>query len=757
MVECLGRGGMGIVYKARQKSLDRLVALKILAPEREKDPDFAARFAREAKTLAQLNHPNIVTVHDFGEAGGMFYLVMEFVNGVNLRHLLRDRRLAPEEALAIVPPVCEALQYAHDRGVVHRDIKPENLLLDREGRIKIADFGVAKILGGDVPAAAEADKREVVGTPQYMAPEQVGQPRKVDHRADIYSLGVVLYEMLTGELPAGKFEPPSRKVRVDVRIDDIVLRALEKKPELRYQQASQVKTAVETIATEMGSHALSPEAMGEPLPGTAETVPIVAFDLRAVRWLARVLGTVWGLDFVLFLSRDGLPVVSDHLPPVPIGVYAAILAMMLGGLIAGWWRDGLAAVLTLGGWALFFAVDGTLTQAWLYVPAVVGMLYFWSWILSPAGTAQTAAGEASPPGALSAVAQRLVDVPAKRLMVLGVVGLVATLLVRVRGYTSDAIFFGLLQFESVQWWRIPVSLPVGGWQTLLFLWSLLPACYLVVALGACRMRRLQHYWLARASAALGMIAPPLFPVGLPLGLWALGVLARKDVRRAFDQGAMLAGESTSRTAPRFSQAAVASATLALLAILTSAAGFFVWRNVTWPPGPAVLVMALQLLAAGTAPLLAMVLGWIAWEDIRGSKGRLKGCGLAAFALLLPFTRKCLWWLERDGLGLTMEVAFAVNLAWSLLICGGIALWIHHQETQRFRSDKGASRWWLHAPSVRWAVVGIALFVLLDLLPPTPRTIHAENSSAATTPAPGGEDTRSVSFSPMVSQSGLSLH
>ena len=113
--ECLGRGGMGVVYKARQKSLDRLVALKILAPEREKDPEFAERFTREAKTLAQLNHPNIVTVHDFGETGGMFYLVMEFVDGVNLRYLLRERRLSPEEALAIVPPICEALQYAHER------------------------------------------------------------------------------------------------------------------------------------------------------------------------------------------------------------------------------------------------------------------------------------------------------------------------------------------------------------------------------------------------------------------------------------------------------------------------------------------------------------------------------------------------------------------------------------------------------------------------------------------------------------------
>lgn len=266
ILECLGRGGMGVVYKAIQKSLDRVVALKILAPEREKDPQFASRFAREAKTLAQLSHPNIVTVHDFGEADGMYYLVMEYVDGISLRHLLREQKLAPQEALAIVPPVCEALQYAHDRGVVHRDIKPENLLLDKQGRIKIADFGIAKLMGPDISTAqpsngniqtgisapnnlSPTDASKVVGTPTYMAPEQSSDPGKVDHRADIYSLGVVLYEMLTGELPVGKFQPPSKKIQIDVRLDEIVLHALEKEPNRRYQTASQVGKDVETLST----------------------------------------------------------------------------------------------------------------------------------------------------------------------------------------------------------------------------------------------------------------------------------------------------------------------------------------------------------------------------------------------------------------------------------------------------------------------------------------------------------------------------
>ena len=256
IIECLGRGGMGVVYKARQKSLNRLVALKLLAPERVRDAKFAERFAREAQALAALNHPNIVTIHDFGQAGGFYFLLMEFVDGLNLRQLLRARKFTPEEALAVVPPLCDALQFAHDRGIVHRDIKPENLLLDKTGRVKVADFGIAKMLGtagggGDGGIAAlENATRTAVGTPSYSAPEQKTDPQQVDSRADIYSLGVVFYEMLTGELPGKKIVPPSRKVQIDVRLDEIVLRALEKKPEQRYQQASALKTQVETISAD---------------------------------------------------------------------------------------------------------------------------------------------------------------------------------------------------------------------------------------------------------------------------------------------------------------------------------------------------------------------------------------------------------------------------------------------------------------------------------------------------------------------------
>lgn len=258
ILECLGRGGMGVVYKARQKSLNRLVAIKILAPDREHEPRFAERFAREAELLARLNHPHIVTIHDFGETGGLFYLVMEHVDGVNLRDLLRDGKLEPKQALAIVPPICEALQYAHDKGIVHRDIKPENLLLDREGRIKIADFGIAALMGA---------QGENSGTPPYMAPEQGGDQTGIDHRADLYALGVVLYEMLTGERPGKDLIAPSRKVQIDVRLDEMVLRALEKEPERRYQTAGELRTVVETL------QASPPPAVAPPLPAATPGAP----------------------------------------------------------------------------------------------------------------------------------------------------------------------------------------------------------------------------------------------------------------------------------------------------------------------------------------------------------------------------------------------------------------------------------------------------------------------------------------------------
>ncbi|MDB6019861.1 MAG: Serine/threonine protein kinase [Pedosphaera sp.] len=297
---------MGVVYKARQPQLDRLVALKILAPERVKDARFAERFLREAQALAKLNHPNIVTIHDFGQSGGYFYLLMEFVDGVNLRELLRAGRMSSKEALAIVPAICEALQFAHDRGIVHRDIKPENILLDKEGKVKIADFGIARIMGstvaGETSAKAAAapvaglTAESVLGTPKYMSPEQAEKPGEVDHRADIYSLGVVFYEMLTGELPGQQLQPPSRKVHIDVRLDEVVLRALEKKPELRFQQASALRTQLETISAEMAKTPLrSSETKSPARRSRIQTGALIALDIIVAGLLALAGWAVKGM------------------------------------------------------------------------------------------------------------------------------------------------------------------------------------------------------------------------------------------------------------------------------------------------------------------------------------------------------------------------------------------------------------------------------------------------------------------------------
>jgi serine/threonine protein kinase len=242
VVEIIGRGGMGLVYKARQPALDRTIALKILPRERAYDPEFRERFQREAKAMAALSHPNIVGVYDYGYDGGLFFVAMEFVDGPDLRKKLTAGKIAADEVEKIAAQVCDALDYAHAEGVVHRDIKPENLLLDSKGRVKIADFGLARLLRAEGDASRYTMSGTVMGSAHYIAPEQVETPLKADHRADIYSLGVLLYEMLTGALPMGKFETPSRKSGVDRRFDGIVMKALEREPDRRYQHASELKT-----------------------------------------------------------------------------------------------------------------------------------------------------------------------------------------------------------------------------------------------------------------------------------------------------------------------------------------------------------------------------------------------------------------------------------------------------------------------------------------------------------------------------------
>jgi eukaryotic-like serine/threonine-protein kinase len=257
-IEYLGRGGMGIVFKARQPELDRLVAVKVLAPDVHEDPAFAERFTREARTLARLNHPNIVGFYDFGRSDEYVYLVMAYVNGFSLRELLNSERLQPEETMRIIRQLCEGLQYAHAEGIIHRDIKPENILIDVRGEVKIADFGLAKLMDQSATSIPLTGRWERVGTPDYMAPELILGSDVVDQRADIYSLGVVFYEMLTGELPNERLRGPLEPSLINPLLDEILLRMLESDPKRRFQRVEQLKAALAVFAGETIAPAWAP-------------------------------------------------------------------------------------------------------------------------------------------------------------------------------------------------------------------------------------------------------------------------------------------------------------------------------------------------------------------------------------------------------------------------------------------------------------------------------------------------------------------
>jgi tRNA A-37 threonylcarbamoyl transferase component Bud32 len=343
ILELIGAGGMGVVYQARQPKLDRLVALKLLPEAQARDAAFAERFNREARLLARLNHPNIVTVYDFGESGGFFHLLMEYVDGVNLRQAMQAGGFTPTEALGIVPKICEALQYAHSEGILHRDIKPENILLDAKGRVKIADFGIAKLMGESRKERTLTASGSAVGTPQYMAPEQIEHPRDVDHRADIYSLGVVFYEMLTGELPIGRFAPPSQKAAVDQRVDDVVMRTLEKERERRFQSADEVKTSVEGLKTPTLPMVARTQVV---TPGAQPETP-VAEELTSRRaiWGAVLSASAMFFGVVLFFgmftlgveTREGPGQAMPELRPAVVAILIplALLALTLFPAIAG--------------------------------------------------------------------------------------------------------------------------------------------------------------------------------------------------------------------------------------------------------------------------------------------------------------------------------------------------------------------------------------------------------------------------------------
>lgn len=268
-IEMLGRGGMGAVYKARQKSLDRIVAIKILPPNLTEDEEeegfhFAERFQREARAMAKLSHPNIIAVYDFGQASdGQFYFVMEYVEGSDLHGLIRTGELTTAHVSGWMSQICDALQYAHSKGIVHRDIKPANIMITLDGQVKVADFGLAKITGADAVETKLTMTNMAMGTPDYVAPEALEADMEVDHRADLYAVGVMLYEMLTGKVPRGAWKLPSTQITgLDPRFDGLIERAMDADREERFQQASEISATLYEIATTPAS--LSTHELIEP-------------------------------------------------------------------------------------------------------------------------------------------------------------------------------------------------------------------------------------------------------------------------------------------------------------------------------------------------------------------------------------------------------------------------------------------------------------------------------------------------------------
>ncbi len=260
----IATGGMGAVYCAVQKSLDRTVALKILPHEFSNDAAFCEGFEAEAKAMARLNHPNLIGVYDFGEVNGMLYIIMEYVPGKSIYHSAHGQAIDPTEVIRLVSGVCSGLAHAHENGIIHRDIKPSNILLDLNAQPKIGDFGLARPMERQIQ-----EGEEIFGTPHYTAPEVVDHPHSVDYRADIFSVGVLLHELLTGRLPADDPRPPSAISRCDSRFDAIVRKATHPTPSSRYSNAGEMAKDLARISSAPASRV----QRAGPVPGRVGAGP----------------------------------------------------------------------------------------------------------------------------------------------------------------------------------------------------------------------------------------------------------------------------------------------------------------------------------------------------------------------------------------------------------------------------------------------------------------------------------------------------
>ncbi|MEQ8787027.1 MAG: serine/threonine-protein kinase [Pirellulaceae bacterium] len=683
VLELLGQGGMGAVYKARQPSLDRLVAVKILPAQISRTPGFAERFAREARALARLSHPHIVAVYDSGERDGLFYFVMEFIDGTNLREVMQAGQLTPQEAMAIVPQVCDALEYAHENGVVHRDIKPENILVDKTGRVKIADFGLAKLATGQGTEAALVltGTYQVMGTPRYMAPEQLEGSRNVDHRADIYSLGVVFYELLTGELPLGRFDPPSHKVQIDVRLDEVVLRTLEKSPERRFQRASEFKTAVESVG-QMEQSPHFPSNSGAPRPGKLDPSgadqpddeELIAVGRHLNRGAAMglliygVLCLMWALVGVFWIFRWSAYAAAEGLDPSNVEIAMAYVATVVGlallvlftathMLLLRWYALALvSSILLAAPIPIFFwvSLERPIIEPWHAAAAALGVPFgIWCVAVLARRSVRTAYRQAFRQRLFGAPKQRE-ERPAPAETVLGWIraGFFALACLNFAAIVFPAIDVG----EAVTFQESAVAI------VFIALWFSMANVLLVGAVSASVTRAYPLAMLA-SFAAMAPISP-VFLVGLPVGIWALRQLLRDDVREAFYGNARLRrGERPSGSedaeAPSISVMLIVGGAMLPLSLLLGGGGALagveggpLWI-VVFPIAAAVLLFSLSV--------LLIALGVAARRQVEGSSD-------------LPMTRPSPNQLASAAESLqTPGVCLIAAGIVTLLACGGSAM------------------------------------------------------------------------------------
>jgi len=311
----IGQGGMGTVYRAFDPVNKRDLALKVLARERADAPEFVERFAREASVHESLMHEHIVAVRGHGVRGEHAFLLCDYVDGADLRQLLDGGAIAAPEALRIVAQICAALCYAHQRGIVHRDVKPANVLVDADGNVHLADFGLAKAIGVDADWFALTRSRDALGTPHYMAPEQQLTHDVVGAPADVYSVGVVLYEALTGRLPIGHFPPPSHACGCSRELDALVLSALTQDPVGRPSMAElrEALRPVDRLCTPRPSRA-------ERLRGGVGVALMLALLIATVAMVFAALGEEFQRDSA---KVETLPVVFSVLGLSIVGLMFA--------------------------------------------------------------------------------------------------------------------------------------------------------------------------------------------------------------------------------------------------------------------------------------------------------------------------------------------------------------------------------------------------------------------------------------------------